>query len=68
MMSKSHKPPVVTCGIYLYSVKNKKILICHATHSPWSSWSIPKGLKDTSEESFEAAVRELKEETGYEVI
>ena len=55
---------VYTCGIYLYSTKLKKILGCHATHSPWNTWSIPKGLKDEGEHLFEAAVRELNEETG----
>jgi 8-oxo-dGTP pyrophosphatase MutT (NUDIX family) len=55
---------VITCGIYLYSTKQKKMLICHATNSPWNKWSIPKGLKDNGEDEFHAAIRELREETG----
>ncbi len=55
---------LVTCGIYLYSTRMKKLLVCHATNSPWNKWSIPKGLKDEGENAFDAAVRELYEETG----
>ncbi|OFY85627.1 MAG: hypothetical protein A3F72_10700 [Bacteroidetes bacterium RIFCSPLOWO2_12_FULL_35_15] len=57
----------ITCGIYLYNTKNKKILVCHATNSPWNKWSIPKGLKDEGEDSYIAACRELKEETGIDI-
>jgi 8-oxo-dGTP pyrophosphatase MutT (NUDIX family) len=60
------KIPVTTCGIYLYSTLLKKILICHATNSSWKTWTIPKGLKDNGEECFNAALRELKEETGID--
>jgi 8-oxo-dGTP pyrophosphatase MutT (NUDIX family) len=58
---------LITCGIYLYSTRMKKLLVCHATNSPWNSWSIPKGLKDEGEDAFTAAVRELYEETGIEL-
>jgi predicted NUDIX family NTP pyrophosphohydrolase len=61
------KEPVITCGIYLYSIIGKKILSCHATNSSWKVWSIPKGLPDDREEYFVAATRELKEETGIEI-
>lgn len=57
----------VTCGIYLYNTRSKKILVCHATNSSWKTWSVPKGLKDPGEDSFTAAVRELKEETGIDI-
>lgn len=58
------RKPVITCGIFLYSTRLKKILVCHATHAPWNQWSIPKGLKETSEKSLDVAKRELAEETG----
>lgn len=61
------KPLIITCGIYLYHIQSEKILVCHATHSPWNNWSIPKGLQDEQEELYEAAVRELYEETGIEL-
>lgn len=57
----------ITCGIYLYNTKTKKILVCHATNSSWNKWSIPKGLLDEGEEPFKAACRELKEETGIDI-
>ena len=57
----------ITCGIYLYSTVNGKILACHATNAPWNRWSIPKGLKEPGEESFDAATRELLEETGIDI-
>jgi 8-oxo-dGTP pyrophosphatase MutT (NUDIX family) len=60
------KIPIVTCGIFLYSTPAKKILICHPTNASWKSWSIPKGLKDPGEESFDSAIRELYEECGID--
>ncbi len=58
------KPALITCGIYVYSTISEKMLVCHATNSPWNRWSIPKGLQDTGEDPYTAAVRELYEETG----
>ncbi len=58
---------LTTCGIYLYSLKSRKILVCHATRSPWNFWSIPKGIKEEDEDCYNAAVRELKEETGLDI-
>lgn len=55
---------MTTCGIYLYSTRTKKILICHATHARWNQWSIPKGLKEGNEDVLDVAKRELEEETG----
>lgn len=63
----SEKKPDITCGIYLYNTTTKKILVCHATNSSWNKWSIPKGLMDAGEEPFNAACRELKEETGIDI-
>jgi len=61
------KIPIITCGIYLYNIRSKKLLVCHATHSTWKIWTIPKGIKDSSENSFTAASRELNEETGIDI-
>ncbi|HYG52592.1 MAG TPA: NUDIX hydrolase [Flavobacteriales bacterium] len=57
----------VTCGIFLYDIRQKKILACHATNAPWHTWSIPKGIKELNEDSFTCACRELKEETGIDM-
>jgi ADP-ribose pyrophosphatase YjhB (NUDIX family) len=56
-----------TCGIYLFNIHTKKILICHASHSKSTEWTIPKGLKEDGEDYFTAAVRELKEETNVDI-
>jgi 8-oxo-dGTP pyrophosphatase MutT (NUDIX family) len=58
----------ITCGIYLYDLHNDKILVCHPTRGSWKSWSIPKGLKEPGEELFQAAARELHEETGINLL
>jgi len=49
-----------THGIFLFVAD--KFLICKNTGS--NTWSIPKGLADVGEDSYQAAVRELQEETG----
>jgi 8-oxo-dGTP pyrophosphatase MutT (NUDIX family) len=56
-----------TCGIYLFNATNRKLLVCHATHASWKQWSIPKGLKESNETAWDAAIRELQEETGIEL-
>jgi 8-oxo-dGTP pyrophosphatase MutT (NUDIX family) len=50
-----------SCGI-IYLLNSNHFLICHATNSRY--WSIPKGLKDAGENDIEAAIREMREETG----
>lgn len=52
-----------TCGVLITDGNN--LLICHPTHG--SKWDIPKGRREPDEELVEAAVRELKEETGLVV-
>lgn len=53
-----------TCGIFLF-VKNGKLLLGHVTNTK-DKWSIPKGLPDKGEEEFDAAKREMYEETNIE--
>lgn len=43
------------------------MLICHATHAPFCSWTIPKGLPLQNETYWNAACRELLEETGINI-
>ena len=55
-----------TCGIFLINSKGE-LLIVHPTHSPWNTWSIPKGLTDANESYLDAAIREAKEEIGIDL-
>jgi len=57
---------IITNGIFLIDCENK-ILICHPTGSAEDVWSIPKGLAENNEEHFNAAKRELLEETGINI-
>jgi len=51
-----------TCGIFLIDYKNK-VLLGHPTGSNETVWSIPKGIQEKGESVWEAAKRELLEET-----
>ena len=43
----------------------KRFLVCHATGQ--KIWDLPKGKIDGEETALQAAIRELKEETNYDV-
>lgn len=49
-----------TCGVLV--TDGPRLLLGHATRSP--RWDIPKGLAEPGEAFRDAAVRELREETG----
>lgn len=49
-----------SCGVIV--TDGERILLGHATRSP--RWDIPKGTAETNEDFADAAVRELREETG----
>jgi ADP-ribose pyrophosphatase YjhB (NUDIX family) len=53
----------VTCGIYFID-KNGLLLVCKATGG---GWSIPKGLLEPDESLYDAAKRELFEETNVDL-
>lgn len=56
-----------TCGVFVIN-PNKEILICHPTNHPPEVWSIPKGQMEENESEVKAAIRELKEETGIDLM
>jgi predicted NUDIX family NTP pyrophosphohydrolase len=63
-----------SAGILLYREHKKELqfLLIHPGGPFWKNkdegaWSIPKGEPDNDEEALAAALRELKEETGFEV-
>ena len=60
--------PVVAAGALLWRKEKGelKVLMIHRTR--YDDWSWPKGKLDKGEQVAEAAVRELREETGLKVI
>ena len=55
-----------TCGFFIINSK-KELLIAHPTNSRWSDYSIPKGLMEPDETKFDAAIRELYEESNVDL-
>lgn len=51
-----------SCGFVIYCEDSNEILLGRETNS--NSWSIPKGGKEDGENSIEAALRELYEESN----
>lgn len=63
-----------SAGILLYRIKNQhpEFFLVHPGGPFWKNkdagaWSIPKGEFDETEEAQIAAIREFKEETGYDL-
>lgn len=54
----------VTCGVLIYHTYSRSFLLCHVTGQPPHYYSIPKGIMDNGESSYDACIRECKEETG----
>lgn len=61
-------------GILLFRLKNNRleVMLVHPGGPFWSrkdegAWSIPKGLFEENESPLDAAKREFREETGFEV-
>jgi 8-oxo-dGTP pyrophosphatase MutT (NUDIX family) len=51
----------VSCGTLVVN-RHGQLLLCHVTHT--AKWDIPKGMQDPGETTLEAAMRELREESG----
>ncbi|HEV2855848.1 MAG TPA: NUDIX domain-containing protein [Thermoanaerobaculia bacterium] len=66
--------PKTSAGVIVYRIREGalEVFLVHPGGPFWArkdlgSWSIPKGEFTAPEDPLEAALRELKEETGYEV-
>lgn len=66
-----HPRPAVTvdCLVYRNDPAGKKILLVKRKHEPYKDcWALPGGFLNKNETLHEAAVRELKEETGLAML
>jgi predicted NUDIX family NTP pyrophosphohydrolase len=59
--------------MYRFAESRLEVLLVHPGGPFWAkkdlgAWSIPKGEYEDTEQPYEAAVREFKEETGFEAV
>jgi len=65
-MSESIAAPVVGVGAVVW--KGDKLLLVRRGHAPRAgSWSLPGGRQQSGETVYQAAAREIREETGVEI-
>jgi 8-oxo-dGTP pyrophosphatase MutT (NUDIX family)/phosphohistidine phosphatase SixA len=53
------------CVVWRKGAKETEVLLVHRPR--WEDWSFPKGKLDPGEETYAAAIREVREETGLTV-
>ena len=65
----TRRPPVVPCvGAVVHDAAGRLLLIQRGHHPHRGSWSLPGGRVEAGESPEEAIVREVREETGLEVV
>ena len=57
-----------SCGAIVYRMVNEKPQILLIKHKNGGHWSFPKGHIELNETEQETALREIKEETGIDVV
>ncbi len=57
-----------SCGAIVYRMVNEKPQILLIKHKNGGHWSFPKGHIEVNETEQETALREIKEETGLDVM
>jgi phosphoglycolate phosphatase len=61
------KPRIEISAVYIENNDNILILHRHNHKSQGNKWGIPGGKVDKNETPLHAAIREIKEETGYDI-
>ncbi len=56
--------PLVACDVFVINQKNEVLLIQRSDNK---RWALPGGCNDLGETPLECAIRECREETGYEI-
>lgn len=71
------RPACAACGFVQYEqpkvgaatliTEDNRLLLLRRAHDPWRGhWNLPAGYLETNESPVEAALRETREETGFE--
>jgi ADP-ribose pyrophosphatase YjhB (NUDIX family) len=55
---------VISAGGVLIN-ENEHVLFCHPTNASWNRWGMPKGLVEIDESLEAGALREVREESGW---
>ena len=68
-MNKKHKDLPLRCGVGIV-VLNKKnqVFLAKRIDNPKNFWQMPQGGVDKGENFYEAAIRELREETSIKTV
>lgn len=62
------KPDVRGAGAVIWRKKDRKIQVLVVHRPMWDDWSFPKGKAKKGESLHECCIREMREETGLDVV
>jgi len=69
MMKKNYKNLPLRCGVGIVVLNEKnQVLLAKRIDNPKNFWQMPQGGVDNGEDFYEAAIRELKEETSIKTV
>ena len=57
-----------SCGALVYRLEGEKLMLLLLRHRHGGHWSFPKGHMEGKETEVETALREIREETGLDVL
>ena len=69
MMKKNYKNLPLRCGVGIVLLNEKnQVFLAKRIDNPKNFWQMPQGGVDNGEDFYEAAIRELKEETSIKTV